>query len=231
MTRLYLHSSMSDSRQWRALEQVFPGVLHDFYGYGQAPVAPTGPFSFDVECARITINDEMTLVGHSYGAAAALHLAAKYPQKIKALCLYEPVAFWLLDKNSPERQQAEALSHRMAEMDAASAARAFVNYWSGDGAFEAMSASSQQKLASQTPKVMQDFEALTGEQSDPALIKAPLLLLVGKFTPEPAKAVARELARRLAQAEIVEVEAGHMGPIQMPEKVLPLMAEFLKRYG
>ncbi|ROQ30129.1 alpha/beta fold hydrolase [Gallaecimonas pentaromativorans] len=231
MGRIYLHSSMSDSRQWRALHNDFDGVLHDFYGYGEAPPAPPGPFSFAVEAARIPLNTAMTLIGHSYGAAASLHLASLHSQQARLLCLYEPVAFWLLPEESTERQEAETLARRMAGVDAATAARTFVNYWSGEGAFESLPARSQQKLASQAPKVMKDFEALIGEQSDPSNITAPMLLMVGKHSPASSRAVAFELARRLPQAELVEVDAGHMGPIQAPDKVLPVMADFLRRYG
>ncbi|WKE64426.1 alpha/beta hydrolase [Gallaecimonas kandeliae] len=231
MGLVYLHSSMSDSRQWRPLAQDFPGLLHDFYGYGEAPMAPAGPFSLALEAARIALNEPMTLVGHSYGAATALHLAVTQPDKVKALCLYEPVAFWLLPKENAGRQAAEDLGARMARLDASQGAQAFVDYWSGEGSFAAMPARLQQRLAAQAPKVLKDFEALIGESTDPAAITVPLLLMVGSQSPASSRAVAFELARRLPQAQLVEVDAGHMGPIQHPELVLPLMADFLKRYG
>lgn len=231
MGLIYLHSSMSDSRQWRPLAQDFPGLMHDFYGYGSAPQAPKGPFSLAVEAQRIEMNERMTLVGHSYGAANALHLAVTRPDQVKALCLYEPVAFWLLPKDSPERREAESLAASMATLTPEQGAQAFVDYWSGQGSFAALPERSQQKLASQAPKVMKDFEALTGSDIDPAGLTMPLLLMVGRHSPASSKAVAWELARRLPHCLKVEVDAGHMGPIQAPDKVFPVMAEFLKSYG
>ena len=231
MSRVYLHSSMSDSRQWLPLSQQFPGELHDLYGYGQAPAAPAGPFRLATEMARVTLTGKMTLVGHSYGAANALHLAAMQPQRIHALCLYEPVAFWLLPQNSAERQAVVALSARMAGLDAASAAQAFVDYWSGPGTYAAMPPRLQQRLAAQAPKVVKDFEALINENTDPAMISAPTLLMVGRTSPAASRQVAATLAQRLRHVEVVEVDAGHMGPISHPEQVMPVMADFLRRHS
>ncbi len=227
---LYLHSSMSDSRQWLALNRDWPGILQDLLGYGGAHAMPTeGEFRLAREVAEFALPGPVHVCGHSYGAATALHLAASQPKLVKSLCLYEPVAFSVLAKDSPERQEAELLASRMAKLSAHDGAAAFVNYWNGQEVFSTMPVRLQDRLANQAFAVIRNFEALINEPTDPALIQVPVRLMVGRQSPASSQAVAAELARRLPQAEVVEVDAGHMGPIQAPERVLPHFAHFLAR--
>ncbi|VXB07404.1 Hydrolase (fragment) [Pseudomonas sp. 8AS] len=58
-----------------------------------------------------------------------------------------------------------------------------------------------------------------------------MLYLVGRQSPVSAREVARLLAGALPQAQRVEfAELGHMGPITHPQRVNPLIADFLQRH-
>jgi pimeloyl-ACP methyl ester carboxylesterase len=59
------------------------------------PVLPTG--------------DSFSIVGHSHGAAVGLMLALAYPQRVRALALYEPTLFSLLDAESPPPNAADGI--------------------------------------------------------------------------------------------------------------------------
>ena len=49
------------------------------------------------------------LVGHSYGAAVALVAAATYPERVRALALYEPTLFALVDAGEPPPNDADGI--------------------------------------------------------------------------------------------------------------------------
>ena len=102
-----LHSNASTSGQWRGLMDrlapKFRVLAPDSYGAGKSPDWPSD--------RRIRLLDEvaliepvlaragspLALVGHSYGAAVALIAALTDPARVRAMVLYEPTLFALLD--------------------------------------------------------------------------------------------------------------------------------------
>src|SRR5690606_6296010 len=116
---MLLHSSQSASSQWRALVAELSAccrcVLVDLLGYGKAPSIKTfypelnnaEDFRLAHEAERLlaALPDPLKhantlLVGHSYGGALALKIAADKLLNVRALALYEPVAFHILDEGS-----------------------------------------------------------------------------------------------------------------------------------
>ena len=105
-----LHASASSARQWQSLADELAGnvevLLPHLVGYGQAaPFDETAPYSFSTEIDAVVdqigsrwLEDgtKIHLVGHSYGAATALHLAQRFPERIASLTLFEPILFRLL---------------------------------------------------------------------------------------------------------------------------------------
>jgi pimeloyl-ACP methyl ester carboxylesterase len=105
-----LHASGSSSRQWDALAErqrpAFDVHAIDLYGHGtQDPWS--GP-------RRVSVHDEAALalpaieraggahlIGHSYGAAVAMRLAAACPSLVRSLAVYEPVVFSVLAQCEP----------------------------------------------------------------------------------------------------------------------------------
>ena len=100
-----LHCSGGTGRQWHRLAaSLAPRAVLAPNLYGTLAV---GPWSGE---ARFRLGDEaqpildwlfpdsgkVHLVGHSYGAALALHVARRLPDRVASLSLYEPTAFQLL---------------------------------------------------------------------------------------------------------------------------------------
>src|SRR4029453_16520247 len=54
-------------------------------------------------------------VGHSYGAAVALIAALATPGRVRAMALYEPTLFALLDAETPAPNEAEGIRNVVAE--------------------------------------------------------------------------------------------------------------------
>jgi pimeloyl-ACP methyl ester carboxylesterase len=86
----------------------------------------------------LAANDSFSIVGHSNGAAVGLMVALAYPQRVRALALYEPTLFCLLDAESPQpnaadgiRQAAHASGRALDQGRADEAAKHFIDYWMG----------------------------------------------------------------------------------------------------
>lgn len=245
-----LHSNASSSSQWRALLERLAPRFHvlaaDSYGAGRSPPWPTD--------RRVRLRDEVmllegvfsrardpfALVGHSYGAAVALIAATMHPKRVRALALYEPTLFALLDAESSAPNEADGIRSAVAAAaaalevgDRAAAARCFIDFWMGAGAWDRMPEARQDPIAASIIDVLGWAEALFGEPTPLAAfagLTVPVLYMVGKRSPSSSKGVARLLTGVLPQVEIVEFDdLGHMGPVTHPDVVNDAVARFLAR--
>ena len=247
-----LHSSASSPRQWSALAQTLGAAYRvatpALIGYGNTPGWHyERPLSLDDEAERIEplIDAEpegVHLVGHSFGGAVALRLALRNPGKVRSLALYEPVLFSLLnneasDRPGPPPAMAEVNSVRIAiRRSLASgrktfAARLFVEYWSGPGAWDALDLRRQEAITERMPKVDSEFDAVNCNQiwlEEFRLIRVPVLLLQGDRTRRPARRIAELLASTLPDMtrEVVR-GAGHMGPMTHAAEVNARIGAYL----
>ena len=246
-----LHANASSSVQWRALMDALAGRFHvlapDSFGSGQSPPLPADH--------RMTLRDEVdllgpvfdragdphVLVGHSYGAAVALIAAAAQPHRVRAMALYEPVLFSLLDAESPPPNEADgirsAVAGAAAALDAADpsgAAECFIDFWMGKGAWARMPDSRKDPIKTSIVNIRRWAAALFDEPtplSAFSTLRVPVLFITGSESPAPSRGVARLLTRVLPQVEAVELEGlGHMGPITHAERVNDVIARFLDQF-
>ena len=232
---LLLHSSASSSAQWRALradlETRYRVLALDLYGYGD-----TDPWSGH---RALTLADEAALVGaliercdgpvhlvgHSYGGAVALRVALHRPERIATMTLVEPVAFNLLRDSGTDApallEEVDRVASTIAEGartgDTHGAMAAFVDYWSGPGAWSRARFEIRAALARHVYKVTQNFHAVL---SDPTPLVAyrwlriPTLLVSGENSPAPVHRIADLLSATLLDArQAVLQDAGHMLPL------------------
>jgi len=245
-----LHSNASTSGQWRNLMDLlaprFRVFAPDSYDSGKSPHWPSDRI--------ITLRDEVTLiepvlrragaplalVGHSYGAAVALVAALANPGRVRAMALYEPTLFALLDAEKPAPNEAEGIRNAVAEAGVAldagnrdAAAERFIDYWTGTGSWRQTPALRKAPIAASVTNVRRWGHALFTE---PTPLKAfrsldvPVLYMVGKRSTPAAHGVTRLLVNTLPRLELVEFEnLGHMGPVTHPDLVNEAIWQFLER--
>jgi pimeloyl-ACP methyl ester carboxylesterase len=240
-----LHSNASSSAQWRALMDILAPKFHalaaDSYGAGKSPARPKATMLRDevalLEPVFERAGDPFALVGHSYGGAVALVAAALHPQRVRALALYEPTLFALVERESPRdvdgiRNTVDAAVSFLQKGDTSGAARAFIDFWMEPGAFDRMPERNREAIAAAGTDVVEWRSALFGEPTPPeafARLEVPVLLLVGKRSPLSSRAVAQLLARTLPKVNLVELDGcGHMAPVVQPDKVNGHIARFLQ---
>ena len=249
-TVVLLHSSSASSRQWDSLvDQLRPWFdVHaiDLHGHGrQAPWARRRPLTVHDEAALALPLIERAggahLIGHSYGGAVAVHLAASRPALVRSVAVYEPVLFGLLaehEAHTPAAREAfdlaATLRAHVAHGDLDRAAQRFVDYWSCGPAWQQLAPRQQRSVATRMPIVVQHFDALYAE-SLPATrltrLSMPLLCLSGDRTTAAAARIARLLRRLLPTAcHQTLSELGHMAPITSPTRVNEHLVRHLARH-
>jgi pimeloyl-ACP methyl ester carboxylesterase len=243
-----LPCSGAGAAQWRPLAE----ALGDDYEliapehYGSASVEPwnsSEPFALADEAARtIALIDDterkVHLVGHSYGGAVALHVALARPERIASLTLYEPGAFHLLRQFDHTlaalaeiRALALAVATGVVAGDLRAAARGFVDYWAGPGAFATMDHPVQEAMRAWIPTGPLEIAAALKEPTSAveyAVLTFPTLIIRGERAPAPTRLIAEVLPLMLGDARLTAVaDAGHMGPQTHPAAVNALIAAHL----
>jgi pimeloyl-ACP methyl ester carboxylesterase len=245
-----LHANAGTSSQWRALMETLAPKFHvlaaDSFGAGKSPVWPTDrQVSLRDEVALLEpvfarAGDPFTLVAHSYGAAVALIAAVSQPSRIRALALYEPVLFALLDAESPPPNDADGIRAAVASAaaaldvaDLAGAAECFIDFWMGKGTWARTPESRKGPISASIINVRGWAGALFNEPTPLAAfseLNVPVLYMMGSESPAASRGVGRLLTRALRQAQTVEFSGmGHMGPITHSEVVNEAISRFLEQ--
>ncbi len=243
-----IHSNASTSAQWRGLMDRLSASHHvlapDSYGSGKSPDWPSD--------RKISLSDEvrfiepvlalagspLTLVGHSYGGAVALMAALANPARVKALVLFEPTLFALVDAHSPPPNGADGIKGAVAAASAAldagdkgAAAGHFIDFWMGPGSWAATPEQRKPAIAESMANVRRWAHALTTEPTPLEAFSAldmPILYLLGERSPESAQAVARLLIPALPNVrKVVLPGIGHMAPVTHPDLVNAEIVRFI----
>lgn len=245
-----LHCSGAGAGQWKKLDEAlgptYQVIAPEHYGCEQAgPWVGTHAFTLADEAARtIDIIDQsdrkVHLVGHSYGGGVALHVALARPGRVTSLALYEPSAFHLLkamgDRAAAAFGEIVDITRRTGQGviagDYAGAAAAFVDYWSGPGAWGSLKPSVQAALVRWVPKAPLDFRALMEEPTTLtayAGLRMPVLVMRGEHAPPPTRKIAEALPGMLPHADLAVVDgAGHMGPLTHGTVVSEMIAAHIR---
>lgn len=245
-----LHSNASNSGQWRALMDRLAPEFHvvapDLYDSGRSPEWPSDRAmrlqdEVDlIEPALARAGAPLALVGHSYGAAVALMAALANPGRIRAIALYEPTLFSLLDAESPAPNEAEGIRDAVRDSGAAldrgdrdAAAERFIDYWSGTGTWKSLPDQRRAPIAASVANVRRWGHALLEEPTPLAAFRAlevPVLYMTGRRSQASALGVARLLSGTLPIVERVDFgDMGHMGPVTHADAVNEVIRRFLLR--
>jgi pimeloyl-ACP methyl ester carboxylesterase len=245
-----LHSNASTSSQWRslmdALAPKFRVIAADGYGAGKSPPWPTDrTITLHDEVALLEpvfarAGDPFALVGHSYGAAVALIAALTHPKRVRAMALYEPTLFSLVDAESAPPNDADGIKGAVARAVAAleagdeyAAAGHFIDFWMGEGCWARTPENRKAPIAASIRNIRSWSHALLREPTPASAFAAldmPVLYMTGKKSPASSRGVARILTRALPRVEVLEFDdLGHMAPITNPEPVNAVISRFLER--
>ena len=245
-----VHANASTSGQWRGLMELlaprFRVLAPDSYDSGKSPHWPSARVIHLrdevalIEPVLTSAGSPLTLVGHSYGAAVALIAALANPGRVRAMALYEPTLFALLDAEKPAPNEADGIRNAVVDaglaLDAGNqdaAAERFIDYWMGTGTWKRMPEERKAPIAASVTNVRRWAHALFTEPTPLPAFRAldvPVLYMVGGRSTPSARGVARLLSAALPRVEFVEFEnLGHMGPVTHPDPVNAAIKQFLER--
>ena len=241
-----IHSSASSGRQWQSLSELlgteFDIVAPDLHGYGsRSDMAGSTGFQDDLALVKDVIGQNergVHLVGHSYGGLLSIRAALDLKPHIRSLTLIEPVCFHLLEEAGEHEALAEITDVRERQVgltaagDHDGAARGFIDYWMGRGAWDAMPGTACQAIAKAMPKVAAEWPGAMSPTtclSDYASLPFPLMMICAANTTKAARRVTDLIRQRAKKARYEEIsDGGHMAPITRRQMVNAVLADYLK---
>jgi 2-succinyl-6-hydroxy-2,4-cyclohexadiene-1-carboxylate synthase len=247
---MMLHGFTGSGRSLDAVAQSlardFATIAPDLPGHGRSiGAAGADSYTFDRSVARVVATLENAgharahWLGYSMGARLALGCAVHFPQRVRSLVLVGGRAgIANSDERLARRRSDEALADRLET----EGIEPFVDAWLSQPIFatqrrlgaEFMAGQRRERLANDARELAASLRG-HGPGAQPPLfdqlerVEVPVLLVVGTLD-RPFVDHARELARRLPDAEICEVAgAGHAVHLEQPLAFIEAVRDFLRR--
>ncbi len=165
-----------------------------------------------VEAVIARAGSPVHLVGHSFGALVSLAVAARGLAPVEGLALIEPTAFGFLQEAGERLLYQEVTSMRDAYFrdfgnGAAEAARRVIDFYEGEGSFEALPQRMRAYVVATTPTNILDWRtAFDAPLAAYSGITVPTLVLRGGRSHPAVARCAEILASTVERAALATVE-------------------------
>jgi pimeloyl-ACP methyl ester carboxylesterase len=250
-TLVLLHATLSNARELRPLTvdlaADFRVVAVDRRGAGESTMPPDDDLGA-VDVARhledlaavldahAAPEEQVLVVGHSFGGCVALELAARRPERVAGTWVYEPPYLPVLEEDDGGRPDLAALGERMTELARTegleSAALAFLDAVRGPGTSARIPSSARERLAAEGRSAVADAALQGLDPRGLADIASPVVVALGGRSGPPYGAVAERLAALIPSLEVERLaDLGHGAPVSQPATVAAAIRAFARRLG
>lgn len=245
---LALHCTMAFGGAWAGFSKAMPEltlIAPDMPSHGRSvDWDEVSSFSDTVCAASLSVMDDepIDVIGHSFGAAAALSLAVSHPGRIRSLTVVEPVFFAIAVQDNPAAMVEHATLAKpyldvLQSGDRETAARLFNRMWSEGGPkWPDMGERTRAAMIRAIHVVPGQDKFLFGDSEGllaPGALDVcdiPTLVIRGEKAHSGIVAINDGLAARMPNAVQSVIEgAGHMAPISHPVEVAKAVRGLLSR--
>ena len=186
------------------------------------------------------IREPVALVGHSFGALVALDFTLDRTDRVRALVLAEPPAFWVVPSKELRADTAmwamfELLTRSFGPYDEPTDEQ-FVRFQSQLGRVGVTPPHQGQPGWEEwvsSRSALRGLSAISNHYDDRNRLRAlrtPVLIVTGKNTVAFHRRINDILATSLPVVERVELPGGHGAPVTAPDEFVATLQEFLARH-
>lgn len=244
---MLLHAGAGSSRQWSKVTNLLSPdigvVAPDFWNMGTTDRWP-GPMdlthdnqaSLVLAVANHLNIERFHVVGHSYGGAAGIRFAVKWPERLASMVLIEPVVMTLLKDSTDQHlfeeydRVASGFVKAAAQGEAALGWERFIDYRNGGGAWERMAPEVKGRFLATTSTVVEGFQSNLMNpttRSELSRVRTRTLVLCGSKTTLPDRRVSEIVRDHIPGAQYRVIDgAEHMSPLSHPKEV----AQYIERH-
>jgi len=242
---LFLHGLTFDTRMWRsqvaALSGKYRCVSIDFRGHGQS-AAPDGEYTLEAmaedvyQVMRHLGLAQAHVAGLSMGGMVAMRLALAHPEVVRSLLLLDT------DAGPEEAERApryEAMAQMAREQGPEAVMAGVLPLFFSQGFMQArpqeLQRFKEQFLDINRDGIYRATRAVTRRRDitdEIRRIRVPTLVIVGDEDIATTREKAEAIHQRIAGSRLETIAgAGHMTPLEQPERVNALLEEFLAGVG
>jgi pimeloyl-ACP methyl ester carboxylesterase len=222
-----VHGTLDRATSFNRVLRHLEALTYDRRGYASRVHEGPGSLHEHVDDLLEIIGDDPAVVaGHSFGADVALAAAARRPDVVVAVVSYEAPMPW-----QPwwPRDTAGAAAVEAGGPEAA--AEAFMRRMIGEERWRRLPAHTQEARRAEGPAVQAELASIRSEAPfDLADVRVPVVVGVGTLSAAHQRAAAPLVAKRLPDAELVEIDgAAHGAHLSHPAEFAGLVRRALKR--
>lgn len=243
-TAVFLHGVLNDHSVWGLQTRYFAHhgwnvLAPDLPGHcrsaGEAPASVEDAADFALGLLDAAGVKQAALVGHSFGALAALEAAARAPQRVSRLALCGVAAPMkvspaLLDNsvNAPMKaiDMVNAFSHSLLAPPPSSLGPGTWLYGGGRALMKRVLASNPRVNVFHRGFVACD--SYRGGDAAMERLRCPVLFVLGRQDQMTPPRAAQSLQSRAADGRTVLVDSGHQMMTEAPDAVLAALKDFLR---
>ncbi|MEO8431429.1 MAG: alpha/beta fold hydrolase [Acidobacteriota bacterium] len=238
-TVVLVHGYPLDGGMWsgvaRVLATEFRVIKPDLPGRSENPVPAEGTiesYADFLEAVLQSCPGPTGIAGFSMGGYAALALARRRPETLKALALVDSRAG--ADDDAGRAKREEAIAAVRANGPQAAADAMLPKLLSPEAlARKDLVERVRRTILRQTPETLEsDLAAMRDRPDSTAFLREitiPTLVLAGELDAITPPGPAREMASAIPGGRYVEIPgAGHLSPVERPRAVAAALAEFFK---
>jgi pimeloyl-ACP methyl ester carboxylesterase len=229
MSLVFVHSGVTDAREWDEVRAEIDGVARNLPGFGTEPLPP-GELSLP-ETVLGWFEGRATLVGTSFGGRVVLEAALTTPERVERLVLINANPFEWSDEVRAVGEEADALIESGRLDDAAAL---MVRSWLVGPRRESAGVPSElrervHEMARRGFELQHGVDAsLVPVELDLSKIAAPVLVVRGELDWPDIERAAQRFLQELPEAREVVIEGvAHLPALERPQEIARLIGEFL----
>lgn len=169
------------------------------------------------------------IVGRSYAGEVALHVASKYPERVRALVLLEGGGLSLSPEIREMNQQMRGrITTAMADGGPTAAMETLLRGVLGDDGFKEVPEDMKQRIAANVPAILAEMAGEGDQLLDADQLRAitcPALVVSASSSPQAFRTTSEALAETLPNARLAVVEGGHLIAPSHPQVVEFIQAQ------
>ncbi len=237
---VFIHGSFASANSWRKIiERVgdeYECIAFDLPGHGRmddpddfAHPSLMPEFESIINATENKIGPQggIHLVGHSYGGVVALAAAMQGVVPIRKLTLFEPVDAAVLPLFGEQKAMDTVLEFVDSYSSAAKKGENFacgrvIDFWGGDGSFDAIPKYIQEAMATMTKNNLRHWDLCKNENrniSDFEALNIPVTLVNGALSNNVAKTITSSLNRHLPNSKLETINgASHFMVTSHPDE-------------
>lgn len=238
-TVVWLHGFLEDSRMWTYLLDKIPlsyrHIFIDLPGFGKSQcIAYVHPMEEMADVVMSVLRElkirKAALIGHSMGGYVSLAFGEKYPESVRAICLFHSTAAADSPEKINNRNRGIELAKKNPQIFSRTTFQGLFADWAHDLFKEQINEQTEIAVSTQVQGIVAALEGMKIRADRTVLLHfAPFLIyhIVGSEDPV-FKGQSLDEQLKAPKVKPFIIKAGHMSHIENREELIPVLQEFFK---